>query len=312
MEPKPLIHPFAEAVARNQPVIVTGADGQLAEAVLETFASRWNVIGLTRKELDVTSGLAARKKLIALKPAAIVNCAADNKVDDAEEQVERALAVNALAVRTLARAAADSGSTLVHYSTDFVFDGDIDRPYTEQDEPRPLGVYGASKMMGEWFARVAPQHYVLRVESLFGSLRRPRGSVDRIITAIESGEEARAFVDRIVSPSYVLDVAEATGQLLASGAPAGLYHCVNHGHCTWYDLAQEVARRAGRAAQVVPITVADAKLPTPRPRFAALSPEKLQHATGFRPPTWQDAIHRCLTARGWTNAPTRETDKSRI
>ena len=312
MEPKPLIYPFADAVARNQPVIVTGADGQLAEAVIETFSSSWNVIGLTRADLDVTSGVAAREKLIALKPAAIINCAADNKVDDAEDHAERALAVNAFAVRTLARAAAVSGATLIHYSTDFVFDGDIDRPYTEQDQPRPLGIYGASKLMGEWFASIAPQHYVLRVESLFGSTRRPRGSVDRIIAAIESGDEARAFVDRIVSPGYVIDVATATRHLLISGAPPGLYHCVNHGHCTWYDLAQEIARRAGRASQVVPITVADAGLRTPRPRFAALSPDKLEHATGFRPPTWRDAIHRCLTARGWTNTPRHESDKSRV
>ena len=136
---------FAAAVAAGRPVVVTGADGQLAEAVLQTLGRQWRVVGLPRGDLDITSGAAAYRQLIALRPSAIVNCAAYNRVDDAEDDATTALSVNALAVGTLARAAADSEAALVHYSPDFVFDGETTRPYSEDDEMRPLGVYGASK-----------------------------------------------------------------------------------------------------------------------------------------------------------------------
>jgi dTDP-4-dehydrorhamnose reductase len=183
----------------------------------------------------------------------------------------------------------------VHYSTDFVFDGRATRPYTEDDEPRPESVYAASKLLGEWFAREAPRAFVLRVESLFGG-RVAKSSIDRIIDALLDGREARAFSDRTVSPSYVVDVAAATQALLEHGEP-GLYHCVNGGFATWYDVAREIARRLGVDGPVVPISVKDLALAAPRPQFAALSNAKLERA-GVRMPSWQDALARHLITRG--------------
>src|SRR4029077_11884239 len=130
-----------------------------------------------------------------------------------EDAVAAALAVNAFVPRSLARAARAVDATLVHYSTDFVFAAHAGRPYTKPDPPNPQSVYGQSKLMGEWLASDAPRAFVLRVESLFGG-PAPRSSTARIITSLRSGEPARVFVDRVVTPSFVDDVVDATWSLL--------------------------------------------------------------------------------------------------
>ena len=205
--------------------------------------------------------------------------------------------MNAFGVRVLARVADTTGATLVHYSSDFVFDGHNDRPYTEEDVPNPQSVYAQSKLLGEWFALEAPRAFVLRVESLFGGATA-KSSVDRIVDSIRRGSEARVFKDRFVSPSYVVDVAHATKAVVEHGNP-GLYHCVGTGFGTWYEVGQEIARVLGAAghAHLVPVSAADVPLKAPRPRFAALSNDKLQRI--MKMPTWQDAVRRYLsTPRG--------------
>ncbi len=267
-----------------------GAGGQLGAAMVQAFASEAHVVGLTHAELDVTDQAAVRDTVRSVAPSLVVNCAAYTKVDEAEREAVTALATNALAVRTLAREAAEIGATLVHYSTDFVFDGTGDRPYREEDDPNPRSVYATSKLLGEWFAADAPRHYVLRVESLFGGPRR-KSSVDKIVDGLMAGEAVRVFVDRTVSPSYVDDVVAATRALVARGAEPGLYHCVNSGACTWYELATEAARLLGVPATLEAVRVADAALPAARPRYCALSNAKLA-AAGIAMPTWQDALAR--------------------
>jgi dTDP-4-dehydrorhamnose reductase len=275
-------------------ILVTGAAGQLATAIIERFSAHADLLACSRRELDVTDSGAIFERVSAFLPDVIVNCSAYNHVDRAEDDPVAAIDVNAIALRTLGRAAASSGATLVHYSTDFVFDGRTTRPYTEDDEPRPESVYAASKLLGEWFARLAPRVFVLRVESLFGG-RVSKSSIDRIIDALREGREARAFTDRTVSPSYVVDVAAATEALIEHGEP-GLYHCVNGGFATWYEVAQEIASQLGRGGRIAPISVGDLPLAAPRPQFAALSNAKLERA-GVAMPSWQDAITRHLEGR---------------
>src|SRR6185503_12003841 len=149
-------------------VLITGAHGQLGAAVVKMFEGL-EVTAQTRQTLDVTSAAAVTQAVQAARPHLIVNCAAFNDVDGAEDRASEALAVNAFAVRNLARAAEDTGARFVHYSTDFVFDGAATTPYTEDVRPSPRGTYAATKLLGEWFALEAPHSYVLRVESLFGS-----------------------------------------------------------------------------------------------------------------------------------------------
>ena len=158
-------------------IAVVGARGQLGAAVVHECRPAHDVVALTRADLDVTDDGAVEEAIDRIRPEAIINCAADNRVDAAEDHPLDALNVNSFAVRALARAAGRHGAALVHYSSDFVFDGAADTPYLEEDRPNPLSVYAASKLLGEWFAVDAPRAYVLRVESLFGLKARRRRRV---------------------------------------------------------------------------------------------------------------------------------------
>ena len=283
--------------------LVTGAGGQLGRTLARVFAAEGDVVPLARAALDLTDEAAVRAAIGATRPDVVLNCAAYNAVDGAEDDPVAALAVNAFGVRSLARAAAGGDAVLVHYGTDFVFDGSATEPYREDDAVNPQSVYAMSKLLGEWFAESA-RHYVLRVESLFGGAvleagadgRRFGSSLDRIADALIDGREVRAFVDRVVSPSYVDDVAAATLALVRTGPAYGLYHCVGSGQATWYDVATELAERLGVEPDIRGIALGDLKLRAPRPRFCALSNRKLA-AAGIEMPHWRDAVARYARIR---------------
>jgi dTDP-4-dehydrorhamnose reductase len=279
-------------------VAVVGARGQLGAALVQELGAAHNVLPLTRADVDITDDAAVAKTMERARPDLIVNCAADNRVDNAEDHPLEALEANAFAVRALARAAVQGGATLVHYSSDFVFDGTATTPYREDDRPNPVSVYAASKLFGEWFAVDAPRAYVLRVESLFGSAPggRAKGSVESILQALQRGETPPVFEDRTISPTYVPDAARATRQLVESSAPSGVYHCVNSGSCTWLEFAYELARELGIEPTVRPVRMADTPLRARRPQYCVLSNEKLR-AVGIDMPPWQDALRRFLDTR---------------
>jgi dTDP-4-dehydrorhamnose reductase len=280
-------------------IAVAGARGQLGAALVSECAPAHETIAFSRAELDVSDDAAVAAAMARVKPHAILNASAWTDVEAAEAHPIDALNTNAFGVRALARAARAHGATLVHYSTDFVFDGKVTAPYTEADRPNPQSVYAASKLLGEWFAVDAPRAYVLRVESLFG--RAPgagpaKGSVAKIVETLLAGGSPKAFEDRTISPTYVIDAARATRQLVESSAPAGLYHCVNSGHCTWLELAQALAQQLGgpeMSSRLVPVRFSDMALKAARPQYCALSNDKLR-AAGVDMPTWQDALGRYL------------------
>jgi dTDP-4-dehydrorhamnose reductase len=279
-------------------VAVVGARGQLGAAVTHALRSDHDVAALARADLDIDNPQAVAAAMAHLAPDAIINCAGYNAVDGAEVHPVDALRTNAFAVRSLARAAAAVNAQLITCSTDFVFDGTVDKPHTEEDQPNPRSVYAASKLLGEWFAADAPRGYVLRVESLFG--RAPdgpaaKGSAQGILDAIRSGGVARVFEDRTVSPTYVIDAARAIRTLLGGTVAPGLYHCVNSGSCTWLEFALEAARLMGVSARLDPVRVADVPLPAERPRYCALSNAKLG-AAGVVMPDWKDALARHIEA----------------
>lgn len=276
-------------------VMVAGAAGQLGGAIVQRFGPDHHVLPLTRAELDVTREPDVARMVAAERPDVIINCTAYNDVDGAEDHAREAFEGNAFAVLALAHAARDASATLVHYGTDFVFDGLADSPYTEEDAARPGSVYGMSKLLGDWFAADAPAHYVLRVESLFGG-PQAKSSVDRIIDAIAGGGPVRVFSDRTVTPSYVDDVADATARLLDVRPPRGVYHCVNSGTTTWLGLAEEVERMLERKADLQPVNVASVPMRAKRPQYCALSNRKLNDA-GVPMAPWQDALARYIAAR---------------
>jgi dTDP-4-dehydrorhamnose reductase len=277
-------------------IVVLGAAGQLGGAVLDAAGWRHDAVGLRRADVDVTDSTALAHALAAIAPEAIINCTAFAAVDAAEDAPVEAIAVNAIAPRTLARAAAELGATLVHYSTDFVFSGAEPGPNTEDRPPNPSGTYAVSKLIGEWLVAEAPAHYIFRVESLFGGSAK-KSSVDVMLDNILGGRPVMAFADRTVSPSYVVDVAAATIASLERKIPWGLYHCVNSGETTWLGLARELARLAGRPdAEIRETNMANLAMRVRRPLNAAMSNAKLT-AAGVSMPTWQDALGRYLHRR---------------
>lgn len=276
-------------------LFVTGASGQLGEAIVRAFAD-WDIVAPTRAALDISSPTAVATVVAAATPSLVVNCAAFNDVDGAESSPDGALAVNAFAVRSLARAADGCGATFVHYGTDFVFDGLATEPYNEASPPSPRSSYAASKLLGEWFAGEARRGFVLRVESLFGKNRTwagRTGTLDGIVRSMCAGQEVRAFTDRVVTPSYVEDVAAATRALVETAAAPGFYHCVNSGQATWHEIVSTSARILGITPRITAITTADVVMKAARPRYCALSNDKLR-AAGFAMPTWQNALERWL------------------
>jgi dTDP-4-dehydrorhamnose reductase len=280
-------------------VVVTGAGGLLGSAIVDAFhAAGDEVHALDHAALDIVDGAAVERVMRDVRPDAIVNCAAYNDVDAAEANALSALQVNAMGVLGLAKAARSANATLVHYSTDFVFDGTADRPYVEEDAPNPQSVYAVTKLLGESFAQEPSRYYVLRVESLFGPApagSARRGSLGTIVDRVRRGEEVPVFVDRTVSPSFTPDVAEATRQLMVSAAPVGLYHCVNRGAATWLDIAQEVALLLQRELRARPLTLETVTMQARRPRYCALSAARLA-AAGIAMPTWRESLRRYLAS----------------
>jgi dTDP-4-dehydrorhamnose reductase len=273
---------------------VVGARGQLGTAMVLECGRAHEVVAFDKAALDVTDSAAVSSAMRQCHPDVIVNCTGYNAVDAAEDHPVDALQVNALAVRSLARAARAAHATLVHFGSDFVFDGTSAVPYVETDRPNPQSVYAMSKLLGEWFAMDAPCAYVLRVESLFAisiNHHPSKGSLAGIVSALKSGAAPKVIVDRTVSPTFVVDAARAVRQLVERRADPGVYHCVNSGSATWLTVAQEVARLLNLEPHFDPVRFEDMKLRATRPRYCALSNAKLA-AAGVAMPTWQDALRR--------------------
>jgi dTDP-4-dehydrorhamnose reductase len=273
-------------------VLVVGAKGQLGAALVNRLAGTTTVVGLDVDELDVTDEPAVRRTVSGVQPGVVINCSAFNDVDGAEREPLSALRVNALAVVTLAGAAAACGATFVHYGSDFVFDGVLGDPYREEDLPSPLSVYGMSKLLGEQAATMVRRHYVLRLSSLYGG-HTGRTTVDRVVRLARAGEPVLAFTDRTVSPSYVPDVAAATLELVARGAPSGLYHCGSTGWCTWSELASYILARLGCLDLLQAAPVLASRFQAIRPRHCALQNVALARE-GIFTRHWRDALDHYL------------------
>jgi dTDP-4-dehydrorhamnose reductase len=272
--------------------VVLGAGGQLGQALVrELRKGGHEVAALTRAALDVTQRLLVLDRVAKLRPEVVVNATAFG-VDVSEDDPATALVVNAFAVRTLADVARSCDAALVHFSSDYVFDGRATVPYREADRPNPLNVYGATKLLGELYAQGVPRAYVLRVEGLFG-VPSGKGTIDRMIAEARLGRTLNAFYDRKVSPAHVDDVAAATRRLVEKKAAAGVWHCVNSGFASWQELALEIVRLTGSASNVIPASVEHSGLRAARPLFSALSNEKLANA-GIDLPSWQNALARAV------------------
>jgi dTDP-4-dehydrorhamnose reductase len=269
-----------EAMTASSPRwVLVGATGQLGFDLARTFEPPGELIRLTRADLDLTDEAAIERTLHALKPTCVLNAAAYNLVDRAEDEREEAFAVNARAVGTLAAGCQALGATLVHFSTDYVFDGRQRRPYREDDPPHPLSVYAESKLAGERLALERCQRaFVFRVCGLFGVGRSLTGGrtnfVETMLRLAREGKPIRVVHDQVLSPSYTRDIAPKVWRVLARGAP-GLYHLTSAGQTSFYDFAREIFRLGGLTPDLTPVTAAEFGARARRPPYSVLARGRL-------------------------------------
>ena len=274
-------------------VLVTGAGGMLGqEVVVAARRAGHGVVALERCELDVTERELVRRRLEAERPDAVVNCAAYTDVDRAEDERGRAFELNGRAPGVVAAAAAEVGASILHLSSDYVFDGRKGEAYVESDATGPLSAYGESKLAGEAPTIEAnPHHFVVRSAWLFGL--GGRNFVDTMLRLGHERDEVRVVDDQVGSPTFCPDLAEALLALIAT-EDHGVHHVAGAGACSWAELATETFARAGVDCRVVAITTAEMARPAPRPAFSALASER---AATPRLHPWQESLQTYLGAR---------------
>ncbi len=278
-------------------ILVVGHRGLLGRACLDMLDGRFRVVGIDADRCDITRPKQVAATLDDLRPDRVINTAAVTDVDGCETAPERAWAVNAGGPATLAAACRERGIGLIQISTDFVFDGRRKTPYREDDPPRPLSVYGASKRGGEEAVMAAGGDFlIVRTSWLFG----PGGKnfPDTILRAARRTGKLEVVSDQRGSPTYSRDLAAGLGELISNRA-GGIVHLTNRGDCSWYEYAVFVLEVAGRKTEVVPVTSGDLKRPAPRPGYSVLSLERYREITGKFPRPWQDAVREYLGNGEW-------------
>jgi dTDP-4-dehydrorhamnose reductase len=280
-------------------ILITGIQGQLGQELQGMLTSLGEVVGVGRDNLDLSQPDSIRQVISQIQPNIIVNAAAYTAVDKAESEVELADAVNAIAPEILAHEAQKLGSTLLHVSTDYVFDGQKNTPYLEEDSTNPLSIYGKSKLAGEEKIERACQSYIiLRTAWVYGTY----GKSNFVKTMLRLGkerEEIRVVSDQIGSPTWARDIAGAITELLVNPT-TGTYHFTNSGVASWYDFAiaiLEEAKQLGfplKVRQVIPITTAEYPTPAKRPAYSVLSGKKISTVLGTYPAYWRDSLRQML------------------
>ena len=284
-------------------IVIVGAGGRLGAALARTYASDFEVIGFTHSELDLAELEVVRATLAPLSFDALVNAAALTNVDYCESHREEALRLNAAAPRVLAEICAEKKARFVHVSTDYVFDGALRRPYTEEDPVFPISVYGESKRAGEVRVLEANERaLVARVSWVFGP-DRP-SFVDAILEKARTEERVAAVADKFSTPTYTLDLAAMLRPLLNSFELAGILHLANRGECSWREYAQwalDCCHRFGlpmRATTVDALSLGEMKnFVAARPVYTVLGTEKCEFLTGRAPRDWHEAVADYIRAR---------------
>ena len=283
-------------------IIVTGAGGRLGAALVREWKSvGMEVIGFARQELDLAQPEQMRATLEPLDFAVLVNCAAQTNVDRCETEPAEAMQINAQAVRTLAEICKAKGARCIQISTDYVFDGAKDTPYTEEDPVVPISHYGESKRAGELaLIAVSDKNLAVRVSWVFGP-DRP-SFVDGVVKNALNQDTVAAISDKIAVPTYTLDAAELLKPFLFDVPAGGVLHLCNGGSCTWQEYGQyalDCAAEAGmplKARTVGPLKMADLKaFIAKRPPNTAMSTARLTKLTGVKPRDWREAVREYIT-----------------
>ena len=273
-------------------VLVTGANGQLGKSIhrIASNYSELKFIFTDVADLDITNSEAVDAFFQSNKIAYCINCAAYTAVDKAEEEVDKAFLINATAVKNLAESCRNSGTVLIHVSTDFVFDGTKKTPYTEEDIPNPLSVYGKSKLKGEaYIQEIWDRHFIVRTSWLYSEYGN--NFVKTMLRLAETRDEISVVNDQIGSPTYVGDLASFLLEIIDKfSRDYGLYHYSNEGSISWYDFAVEIFKQHKNAVRVVPIPTSAYPTAAKRPAYSVMDLSKVKTTFGSTIPLWKQRV----------------------
>jgi dTDP-4-dehydrorhamnose reductase len=285
-------------------ILLTGANGQVGWELQRALASLGRVVSLTREQLDLSRADEIRRIVRAHRPSVIVNPAAYTAVDKAESEPDLALAVNGTAPGVLAEEAKQLGALLVHYSTDYVFDGGKSTPYIETDTANPQSVYGRTKLAGETAIRaVGGNHLILRTSWVYGV--HGGNFAKTVLRLARERTELRIVADQFGAPTWARLLANSTARILQRDVDAGLsgiYHLTAGGRTSWHQYAEEVVRLArqydkslaNKALTILPIATHEYPVPAKRPANSVLATDKVRQTFGLELPQWQDDLAACL------------------
>lgn len=282
-------------------IVIIGAGGQLGSDLVEVLQlSHEEVVPLTRQDLDITNSAAVREKLTHYAPDVILNCAVYHPVDQCENHPANSLAVNAIAVRDLGLVANEIHAAIVHFSSDYVFDGQLGRPYTEEDPTTPASVFGVSKVAGEQLLRqVLPQHFIIRTSGLYGLVgsRVKRGNfVETMLRLGTQNARVRVVNDLRMAQTSTRNVANQVLALIRT-EHYGTYHASDHGDYSWYEFALKIFEFSGMKVEVTPVSWRDMPAVAPRPPYSVLENRRLMSLSLDQMQTIDAALQSYLSAR---------------
>jgi dTDP-4-dehydrorhamnose reductase len=278
-------------------ILLTGKNGQIGWELCRALAPLGEIAAYDRAELDLAAPDLIVAGVRSAMPDVVINAAAYTAVDQAEREPDAAHAINAVAVSVLAEEAKRAGALLIHYSTDYVFDGTKGAPYVEEDVPNPLNEYGRSKLAGEQAIReTGGPHLILRTSWVYSA--RGRNFFLTMKRLLQEKEEVRVIVDQVGAPTCAAVIADATAAILRKRdrQPSGVYHLTAAGSTSWHGFATEIARRERSATRVVPIPSEAYPSPARRPRNSRLSNEKLLRQFAIALPSWEDGLKAVVEA----------------
>ncbi|MBN2098867.1 MAG: dTDP-4-dehydrorhamnose reductase [Dehalococcoidia bacterium] len=283
-------------------VLVTGAAGMLARDLVPCLQQRGHyVLAPPENDLDITHLDAIRRWTESANPEIIINCAAYTKVDQAEKEEALANVINGLAVQNLCLACQEGDIPLVHFSTDYVFDGTKAGPYTIHDHPNPINAYGRTKLLGEKYVLwLLNRFYLVRTSWLFG-IHGPN-FIETMLKLAGKQKQVSVVNDQRGCPTWTQHLSEAVVSLVESGR-YGVYHATNSGPTTWFEYATEIFRLAGTGTEVLPITTDQFPTAATRPKNSVLDPFPLTEVIGREMPPWQEAVRQYLEERGRAPEP---------
>lgn len=270
-------------------ILITGAKGQLGIDVVNSFTKDNDVVGTDVDTFDITNIDSTINFLRETKPDLTINCAAYTNVDGCEENIDTAYKVNAIGARNLAVASLETGSRLIHISTDFVFDGNTQAPYIEFDNTNPISIYGRSKLAGENFIKeICPKHFILRTAWLYG--KNGNNFVKTMLKLSEEKKVINVVDDQVGSPTFTLDLVSVI-KLIMSTEAYGTYHVTNDGSCSWNEFAKRIFANAGiKGISVNPITSEELNRAAVRPKYSVLRNYMLELQFDYFMRNWEDAL----------------------